>query len=178
LRRTRPERRAVVEQDDEDDPPGHVGEEHRLALALVEERREVLLADQLRQLVVGAEVGRRQRRERGGVEGRRLADRAHQLPARSTRRAQRALLSYRKRCSDPLIARKSSSVNDQLTAPEGMPRSEGDGRTRLAPRLARERRLHRGQGLPAPPPQQRVRLPAHVVAESGPPLSTLGRVAR
>src|SRR5215207_6251943 len=41
-------------------------------------------------------------------------------PLRSTTSAQRALLSYRNRCSSWLIAPKSSSVNDQLVAPTGM----------------------------------------------------------
>src|SRR5688572_11532933 len=41
-------------------------------------------------------------------------------PLRSTTSAQRALLSYRNRCSSWLIAPKSPSVNDQLVAPTGM----------------------------------------------------------
>ena len=74
------ERRAVVEQHDENDAARDVGEVHRLLLALVEQRVEVVLADQLRELIVGAEVGRGERRERRGVEVRLLADGRHELP--------------------------------------------------------------------------------------------------
>ena len=56
------------------------GQVHRLRVALMEERVEVRLADELRQLVVGAEIGGGQRGERHRVELRLLADGRHQLP--------------------------------------------------------------------------------------------------
>ena len=74
------ERRAVVEQHDEDHAPRDVGEVHRLLLALVEQRVEIVLADQLRQLVVGAEVGRGERGEGRRIEVRLLADGGDELP--------------------------------------------------------------------------------------------------
>ena len=83
------ERRAVVEQHDEDDAARDVGEVHRLLLALVEERVEIVLADQLRQLIVGAEIGGGERRERGRIE-RRAARRRWRRAVRCDRRAARS----------------------------------------------------------------------------------------
>ena len=74
------ERRAVVEQDHEDDPAGDVGQVHRLLLALVEEAAELRLADHPGQLVVGAEVGGGERGKGGGVELRGLAHDRDHLP--------------------------------------------------------------------------------------------------
>jgi hypothetical protein len=70
---------SVVEQHDQDHAPGHIGEIHRLFLALMEQRIEVGLADQPGKLIVGAEISGRQRGERGRIEGRLLADGRHQL---------------------------------------------------------------------------------------------------
>ena len=116
-----PERRAVVEQHHENHPPGDVGEIHRLLLALVEQRAEVVLADQLRQLVVGAEVGGGERGEGGGVEVRRLADRGDEL-AGAVDEQSAARVGTRRETGPArvVIAPKSSSVNDQLAAPTGI----------------------------------------------------------
>ena len=148
------ERRAVVEQHDEDDAARDVREIHRLLLALVEERVEVVLADQSRQLIVGAEIGGGERRERG-------RDRtvgcsptvATSCPVRSTSSAHRALQSYRKRSSDCVIAPKSSSVNDQLAAPTGM-----------CPYPSRVMAAH-AAGAASPAAGGRARVPSHVVAQ-------------
>ena len=62
------QRRAVVEERDEDHPARDVREVHRLLLALMEQRVEVRLADEPRQLVIGTEIGRRQSGKRRRVE--------------------------------------------------------------------------------------------------------------
>jgi hypothetical protein len=74
-------RRAVVEQHDQDDAARHIGQVHRFLLALMEERVEVALADELCQLVIGTEVRRGECGERGGIELRLLANGRDQLPA-------------------------------------------------------------------------------------------------
>src|SRR2546430_213496 len=71
---------ALVEQHDEDHALGHVGEEHRLLLALVHQGGELVLADHFGKLVVGAEVGGGEGGEGGGVELRSVADGRDQLP--------------------------------------------------------------------------------------------------
>jgi hypothetical protein len=50
----------VVEQHHEDHPAGDVGQVHRLALALVKQRPELGLTQHPGELVVGAEIGRRE----------------------------------------------------------------------------------------------------------------------
>src|SRR5215207_9489710 len=70
-----------------------VGDEHRFPLALVEQAAEVGLAEQLRQLVVRAEIGRRERGKRSRVEGRRITGLREQLtPAINQQRRMRAAL--------------------------------------------------------------------------------------
>src|SRR5258708_6680007 len=75
------ERRSIVEQHDEDDSPGDVREIHRFLLALMEERVEVRFPNELRQLIVGAEIGGGERREGGRVELRLFAHRRDELAA-------------------------------------------------------------------------------------------------
>src|SRR5216117_4038007 len=57
----------------------HVGEKHRLLLALVHEGGEFVLADHLGELVVGAEIGGGEGSERGGIELGRVAHRGDEL---------------------------------------------------------------------------------------------------
>jgi hypothetical protein len=73
------ERRAVVEQHDENDAARDVGQVHRFLLALMEQRAEIVLADQLRELVVGAEIGGGERGECRRVEVGPLAHGGHEL---------------------------------------------------------------------------------------------------
>ena len=75
------ESRSVVEQDDENHAPHHIREQHGLSFALVEQRVEVGFADELRQLIVRAEIRGGQRRECRRVEVRLLADRRDELSA-------------------------------------------------------------------------------------------------
>src|SRR5690349_3700017 len=71
---------ALVEQDDEDHALRHVGEEHGFLLTLMDQGRELVLADHFRELVVGAEVGGGEGSEGGRIELRRLAHGRHELP--------------------------------------------------------------------------------------------------
>ena len=73
------ERGPVVEQHDENDAARDIREVHRLLFALVKERVEIVFADQFRELVVRAEVGGGQRRERRRVEVGPLADGGDEL---------------------------------------------------------------------------------------------------
>ena len=62
------------------DAPRNVGEvQRRLFLALVEQRLKVVFANQLRELIVRAEVRRREGGERGGIEVGTFTDRGHEL---------------------------------------------------------------------------------------------------
>src|ERR1051325_1677694 len=146
------ERGTLVEQHHQDDALRHIGEEHGLLLALMDERGELVLPDHLGELVVGAEVGGGERRERGGVELGRLAHGRHQLaggiheqrvaqerlevlldllevvlrerPARGTRHHPASVLS------DSVMSRRASSACAMVTPsaysrspPTGMPRA-------------------------------------------------------
>lgn len=74
------EGRPVVEQDDENDAPRDIREQHRFPFALVEERIEIRFTDELRQLIVRTEVGRRECSERGRIEIGLLAYGRDELP--------------------------------------------------------------------------------------------------
>ena len=67
-RRTRPSERALVEDHDQDDALGHDRDVDVVALALVEEDRELLLADEPGEAVGGGDVAGGEGGERGGVE--------------------------------------------------------------------------------------------------------------
>src|SRR5882724_10320101 len=60
--------------------PSDVGDVDRLLLTLVKQAGEVVFADKLRQLIVGAVIGCSQRSERGGVETRGVTHRRDELP--------------------------------------------------------------------------------------------------
>ena len=77
---TSTERRAVVEKRDQDDPAGDVRQVHGLLLALMEQRVEIRFADEPGQLVIGAEIGRRQRGKSRRVEVGLLPHGRDQLP--------------------------------------------------------------------------------------------------
>ncbi len=70
---------ARVEEHHQDHPLRHVRQVHRLLLALVEERGELVLADHRGELVVGGEVRGGQRGESDGVELRLLPHRRDEL---------------------------------------------------------------------------------------------------
>src|SRR3954468_12160825 len=66
--------RARIEDYHQQKTPRDVGDVNRLFLALVKKAGEIVFADQLGELVVGAVIGGRQRRERGRIETGRITD--------------------------------------------------------------------------------------------------------
>src|SRR4051812_10849196 len=71
--------RARIEDYHQQKTPRDVGDVNRLFLALVKKAGEIVFADQLGELVVGAVIGGRQRRERGRIETGRITDRCDEL---------------------------------------------------------------------------------------------------
>ena len=146
------QRRAVVEQHDQDDPPRHVRQVHRLPLALVEQRAELGLAEHPGQLVVGAEVGRRERGERGRVE--RAAPRRRWPPsARCGPRSARSARSTRResRSGSPGCAGRLPPGTTSSTTPLHLPRRPPHARVASRPP---QDRLRRGAGAPAGAPRR------------------------
>jgi len=70
---------AIIEDDRKDDAVGNEAHVEILFLALVEQGRELLLADQGGELARRREIGGRKRRERGGVDPAGIARRGYQL---------------------------------------------------------------------------------------------------
>src|SRR5215469_11954035 len=74
------ERRALIEDDDEDDPLSDDGDMDVVLLPLVKEDRKLFFPDEPGQAVGGRHVARGQGRQRGRVQGVQVADRGDLLP--------------------------------------------------------------------------------------------------
>jgi hypothetical protein len=86
----------------------------------MEQHAEVAFADEARQLVVGAEVGRGERGKRRGVEAGRLSDGGHQLSATVDEERAARLRVVQEALQGNRDGPEVVSVNDQVAAPTGM----------------------------------------------------------